>query len=236
MNINVKITDISYELQFSKLSSSKRDSDQNSEYDRYESRLSKRDEALAIQNKVSAEQTVKQIEDKYGPIYQEEIDFYKKKLTLDGMPLINPFQMQLIGYMFYKDFGDPISFKGIRNSTDYIKLIICAKKILKESGMVLLPYIMSSKVVRIATRKIISKKDISKYERTPLYEQIRLKYNNNENLIQKMWEFIGMVASSIFEIIDYDLENHCPAQYDGVNVPMINDIVYEEMMFFIASI
>ena len=185
---------------------------------------------------MSAEQTVRQIEERYGPITQEEISFYKKKLTLDGMPLINTLQMQLVGYMFYKDFGDPISFMGIRNSTDYIKLIICAKRMLKDIGMVILPYIMSSKVVRTATRKIISKKDVSKYERSALYEDLKRKYNNNEKIIQKVWELIGTVASSTFQIIDYDTINHCPGEYDGFTVPMINDIVYEEMLFFIVSI
>ena len=236
MKIFVKITDISYEMQFSKLSASRRDSDQNSEFDRYESRLSKRDEALAIQNKVSAEQTVKTIENRYGPISDEEIAFYKKKLTLDGSPLINYFQMQLIGYMFYKDFGDPVSFMAIRNGTDYIKLIICAKRILKNMGMVILPYIISSKVVRVATRKIISKKDTSKYERSTLYEDIKRKYNNNEKVLQRVWELIASVTSSSFEIIDYDEETHGPSEFDGISVPMINDIVYEEMLFFINFI
>ena len=125
---------------------------------------------------------------------------------------------------------------AIRNGTDYIKLIICAKRILKDSGMVILPYIMSSKIVRMASRKIISKKDVSKYERSTLYEDLKRKYNNNEKIIQKVWELIGLVASSTFQIIDYDTVNHCPAEYDGYTVPMINDIIYEEMLFFIVSI
>ena len=162
--------------------------------------------------------------------------FYKKKLTLDGMPLINNFQMQLIGYMFYKDFGDANSFMSIRNGTDYIKLIICAKRILKGLGMVILPYIMSSKVTRTATRKVISKKDTTKYERSQLYEDLKRKYNNDEHIIAKVWELIGMVISSSFEIIDYDDVNKCPTEYDGILVPMINDIVYEEMLFFIIQI
>ena len=45
-----KVTDIRYEYPFYKMSSSKRDADQNSEYDRYEARLNKKDEALAMQN------------------------------------------------------------------------------------------------------------------------------------------------------------------------------------------
>ena len=203
---------------------------------RYESRISKRDEAIALQNKVSAEQTVNNIVLKYGPISDEEIKFYKRKLNLDGAPLINNFQMQLVGYMFYKDFGDSTTFMAIRNGTDYIKLIICAKRILQGMGMVILPYIMSSKVVRSTSRKIISKKDTSRYERTQIYEDLRRKYNNDEKVMAKIWELIGNVASSTFEIIDYDPETGGAGPYNGLNVPMVNDIVYEEMLVFILSI
>ena len=234
-SLKYKIVQVQYEMSFTKLSASKRDSDQNSEFDRFESRISKRDEALAIQNKVSAEQTVNRIVTQYGPIPEDEIEFYRKRLTLDGSPLIHGFQMQLIGYMFYKDFGDSTSFMSIQN-TDYIKLIICAKRILKGLNMVILPYILSSKVMRTVTRKILSKKDTSKYERSQLYEDICHKYNNDERILNKVWELIGMVATSAFEIIDYDEEKHCAGQYDKCLVPMINDIIYEEMLFFIVSI
>ena len=124
---------------------------------------------------------------------------------------------------------------SIHNSTDYIKLIIASKRKLLNDGMILLPYIMSSKVVRLATRKIISKKDTSKYENTAIYQQLKEKYNS-EKVLQKVWEFVGMVSSSLFQIIDYDLENHCPGPYDGKMVPMVNDIINEELLLFILSI
>ena len=86
--------------------------------------------------------TVKHIEEIYGPFEEEEINWYKKKLTVDGAPVINYFQRQLVGYLYYKDFGDPITFMSLHNNTDYIKLIIAAKRMLLNSGMVLLPYII----------------------------------------------------------------------------------------------
>ena len=101
-----RICELSYEFSFSKLSDSKRDSDAKSELDRYEAHLTKKDEALALQNKVAAEQTVRNIVDRYGPISDDEIAFYRKRLTLDGQPIINGLQMSLVGYCFYKDFGE----------------------------------------------------------------------------------------------------------------------------------
>lgn len=233
--IRFRITDIAYEFQFSKLSSSKRDSDQNSEYDRYEARLNKKDEALAMQNKVSAEQTVNKIEALYGPFSEEEIEHYRRKLTKDGAPVINALQKQLIGYLYDKEFGDPITLNAIRNQTDYIKLIIAGKRILKTTGMTILPYIISSKVIRTASRKVVSKKDMIRIENSSLYEQIKNKYKNPK-IEQRIWEFIGTIISSSFEIIDWDEENHCPSQYDGIKVPIIVDLLTEELLFFISII
>ena len=173
---------------------------------------------------------------RYGPISDEEAAYYRKRLTANGTPLINNFQMQLVGYMFYKDFGDSSSFMSIRNGTDYIKLIICAKRLLKGIGMIILPYIFSSKITRNAARKSISRKDTSRYEHMPIYEDLRRKYNNDGRILQKIWELIGSVASSTFEIIEWDDVKHAPGEYDGLIVPMINDIIYEEMLMFISGI
>ena len=70
----------------------------------------------------------------YGPFEEEEINWYKKKLTLDGCPVINYFQRQLVGYLYYKDFGDAITYMSLHNNTDYIKLIIAGKRMLLNSG------------------------------------------------------------------------------------------------------
>lgn len=230
-----KITDISYEYPFVKLSSHKRDADQNSEYDRYEARLNKKDEALSLQNKVAAEQTVKKIEAIYGPFSDAEIEHYRKKLTKDGAPVINSLQKQLIGYLYDKEFGDPITINAISNQTDYIKLLIAGKRLLQATNMVILPYILSSKVIRTANRKLISKKDSIRMENSDLYEQIKRRYNNPK-IEQKIWEFIGTIVSSQYEIIDFDDKTGKPTIYDGEQVPIINDIINEELMIFINNI
>lgn len=233
--LKYKITDIRYEYPFCKMSSSKRDADQNSEYDRYEARLNKKDEALAMQNKVSAEETVKKIEALYGPFSDAEIDHYRKKLIRDGMPVINEFQRQLVSYMYDSEFGDPITMLAVRNQRDYIKLIIAAKRILLDKKMVLLPYIISSRIVRIATRKVINKKDTISIETDSLYQQIKQKYNNPK-IEQKMFELIGAILSSSFEIIDFDEIENKPTEYDGRLLPIISDIIKQEVMEFIMLI
>jgi hypothetical protein len=233
--LRYKITDIQYEYAFSKLSSSRRDEDNNSEYDKYEAGLNKKDEAQAMQNKVAAEKAVEQIVSIYGPIYDDEIEHYRKRLTKDGSPVINTLQRDLVRYLFAKCFGDPITMDAMHNHTDYIKLVICSKRLLKNSGMVLLPYIISSKVIRTATRKIISRRDTIRISNSDSYEQIKNMYNNPK-IEQRINEFMGNIVSSTFEMIDYDTENHCPSALDGIIVPMYTDLANEELMLFITNI
>ena len=233
--LNYKITDISYEYQFTKLSSSKRDDEQNSEYDRYEALLNKKDESIMLQNKVAAEQATRKIKTIYGPFSDDEVNHYKKKLTKNNNSVVNALQKQLLGYLYYKDFGDPITMNAIKNQEDYIKLLIAAKRILLNSGMVILPYIISSKVLRTASRKMINKKDMIRIENNPLYQQIKYKYKNAK-IEEKIQEFIGTIISSSYEIIDWDNETNSPSMYDGQQVPMISEIITEELIIFISNI
>ena len=53
-----QITEIGYEYNYVQLSSSKRDMDQNTEWDKYESFTVKKNEALYLQNKVNAEKSI----------------------------------------------------------------------------------------------------------------------------------------------------------------------------------
>lgn len=234
-SLKCNITDISYEFSFNKLSSSKRDFDQNSELDRYEANLNKKDEALAMQNKIAAEQTVNRIKMVWGPFDDKEIEHYRKTLTKNGSPLIHPLQKQFVKYLYARDFGDPETIKSIRNQTDYIILLIAAKRKLINAGLTLLPYIISSRVTNMTNRKMISKRDTVRIQNSNLYNQIVSKYNNPK-LEQDIFEFIGSVISSSFEIIDWDNDKNAPKEYDGVKLPMHSDVIIEEMLFFILNI
>ena len=196
--------------------------------------MNKKDESLSLLNKVICEQTIRNIELKYGPFTDEEIMHYKKRLTQNNRPVINSFQLELVSDLFFKGFGDQISINNI-NQIDYIKLLIAAKRILTNSGLVILPYIISSKVVRVATRKTINKKETTKVTNGENWQQILAKYNNPK-IEQRVLELIGKVNSSTFEIIEYDNENHCPSERDGIQVPLCSDLVDEELSFFVLMI
>lgn len=190
-------------------------------------------------NAVNAEMTMKKIDSLYGPFNQDEIDFYIKELG-DYDATINPFQKKLIFNLFYKYFGNTVSANAI-NRIDYIKLMITAKRLLKSQCMVMLPYIISSRVDKIIGRKSVNKKDLVKIQSSPLYQVVLQKYQEpnmggdhdpDDNRIIK--EILGMVAtvlSSDFTIIDYEDPN-----LNGKKIEIIPDIIIEEFLMYILLV
>lgn len=196
---------------------------------KFESTLTKQDEGLYLQNKVNCEETMKMIELVYGPFSEDEINFYIKKLSKDGKFTINQFQETLVFNLFYKYFGDTVSIKAI-NQRDYIKLIIAAKKILESNKLIIMPYIISSKIKRLITRKNVNKKELTKIQSSQFYQLVLDKYKNTkiENQILSM---IASILSSEFEIIDfYDDE------LDGRLVETNVDLLLEEVLMYVLLI
>lgn len=197
-----QVVDIGYEYSLKSLSSSKRDEDNNSEFDKYEAHLIKSDEALYIQNKVNSETSMQQIEILYGKVSDEEINFYEKELTKDKKPIIVEFQKNLIFYLFYKYFGDTRSINSI-NARDYIKLMIIAKRMLLANNLKLLPYLISGKITRLVNRVSINKKELTKIEASPYFQVILQKYHSNK-VAKQIYAIIATLLSSKFQFIDYE--------------------------------
>lgn len=191
--------------------------------------MAKQDEGLYLQNKVNCEETMKMIELMYGPFSDDEIDFYINKLSKDGTFTINSFQEDLVFNLFYKYFGDTISIKAI-NQRDYIKLIIAAKKLLELNGLIIMPYIISSKVKRLITRKSVNKKELSKLQSSPFYQLVLDKYKNPkiENQILSM---IAGILSSEFEIIDF-YDDELDSRLVETNI----DLLLEEVLMYVLLI
>ena len=228
-NTKFQILDIEYEYDFVPLSSSKRDEDMNSEFDKFESFLQKVDESLIVQNQVASNDAIAQIKMIYGPFDPDEIEFYKQRLSEGYKCTVNNFQCGLIFNLFFKLFGDTNTINAI-NLDDYVILIIAARRILEASGMILLPYIVSSKVIRLATRKNINKKELTKLESSPMWETIKDKYRN-EKIEKYILSIIAVILCSEFELIDYDDE-----ELDGKPISIIPELVCEEVLMYISLI
>ena len=106
---------IEYEYSFVSLSSSRRDEDLNSEFDKFESFLLKADESLLLQNQVASDDAMNQIKMMYGPFDQDEIQFYKHRLSSGGKCTVNSFQRDLVFNLFFKYFGDRVYVSPYRN-------------------------------------------------------------------------------------------------------------------------
>ena len=228
-NTGFQVLDIEYEFSFVSLSSSRRDEDLNSEFDKFESFLQKADESLLVQNQVACDDAMNQIRMMYGPFDPDEILFYKHRLSDGGKCTVNAFQRDLVFNLFFKYFGDVNTINAI-NLDDYVTLIIAAKRILEASGMVLLPYILSSKVIRLASRKNINKKELTKLESSPLWENVKNKYRS-EKIEKHILSIIAIILSSEFEIIDpEDLE------INGQRIAVIPELICEEVLMYISLV
>lgn len=200
-----------------------------SEFDKFESFLTKADESLYIQNKVACEDGMNTIRLMYGPFDQEEIEFYKRALSDGNKCTVNSFQRDLVFNLFFKYFEDPQTINAI-NLDDYVTLIIAARRILEASGMILLPYIISSKVVRLATRKNVNKKEMTKLESSPIYNHIREKYKSDK-IEKHILSIIAAILSSDFDIIDPD-----DPELNGLRINVIPEMVCEEILMYISLI
>ena len=191
---------------------------------KYEAGLIRTNEALYLQNKVNSAETMKIIESQYGPFDEKEIEFYRENLKNDNGSFVNNFQKQLIFNMFYKYFGDVESIYSIVPATDYIKLMIAAKRILLDNYMIILPYVISSKAIKVVPRKTINKKEEKDLKSSQYYPMLIDKYRN-EKVIQQILSTFATVISSTFQIIDYN-----NPELNGKIIDTIPSIILEELM------
>lgn len=171
------------------------------------------------------------IEQEWGPFDPKEIAFYKKELKSNATgEVINMFQKQLVFNIFYKYFGDTVSINAI-NIDDYVKLIISAKRILKnQDNMSYLPYIISGKVNKIVSRKSLNKKEIAEMESSQYYPLILKKYGN-EKIIQSILGTIATIITSSFSVIEYN-----DPELNGITIEPITRIIIEEFLMYVLLI
>ena len=228
-NIYYKVVGIEYEYDYISLSSSIRDSDNNSVFDKYESFTAKTNEGLFLLNKCAAEDTLNKIEIMYGPFSDDEINFYMKRLENEKGNVINEFQKTLVFNLFYKYFGDSQSINNI-NKIGYIKLVIAASRLLKAYNLIIMPYIVSGKIIRLQHKKNKKKKEQLKLESTPYFQAIRERYKS-EKIEQYLVELMATIVASKFQIIDYE-----DPSIDGQIKEFTSDIIYNELAMYVMLI
>lgn len=230
-NTYYQVTGTQYEYTYVPLSSAIRDNDNNSIFDKYESYLTKTNEALLLQNRCACRETMKSIELMFGPFTQKEIDFYMLRLLDENGSVINDFQKGLVFNLFYKYFGDIQTINSI-NKIDYIKLIIAAKKLLLSNNMVVLPYIISGKLERFQNKKSINKREQLRLSKIPVYDVIKEKYKS-EKIELYILSLIGTILASKFEIIEPNDPDLDGTVIDKDKIP---DLICEEVLTYVTMI
>ena len=221
-----QITDIQYEYSYVVLSSSKRDGEDNSsDFDKFESNLAKADESKYLQNNFNYTHTMDQIEKKWGPFDPKELRFVKKELRNESGNIINNFKKQLVFNLFYKYFGDTTSINAI-NEDDYVKLILAAKKMLQNNMMGFLPYVLSGKVQKIVSRKVLNKKELVEMQASQYYQLVVDKYKN-EKILNQILGTIATIITSNFNIIDYN-----NPELNGQQLYVESRIIIEETLLY----
>ncbi|MDD3121983.1 MAG: hypothetical protein PHC62_00540 [Candidatus Izemoplasmatales bacterium] len=223
-----QVSGIAYEYDYIPLSSAERDADHVSGFDKYESFTIKQNPALYIQNKVACEYAMKNIEMIYGPFDEKEINFYISRLSeeLNGS-VIMPFQKELVFNIFFKYFGDSKSINSI-GKLDYVKLIIASSRMLRASNMIILPYIVSGKIIRLQSKKNVNKKELEKLESSKNLPKVREKYKNDK-IIEYLQSTIATILTSDFQIISYE-----DSKIDGrmIDCNKVSDIIMEEILLY----
>jgi hypothetical protein len=225
-----QITDIQYEYSYVPLSSSKRDGeDASSDFDKFESNLTHRDESVYLQSKFNYQYVMEKIRRQWGPFDQDEIAYYKNNLKNDNGDIVNYFQRQLVYNLFYKYFGDTVSINAI-NIDNYIELMLAAKKMLKDYNLGFLPYIVSGHVTKIVSRKVLNKKESADMVASQYYEMVKDKYKN-EKILNQILGTIATIITSTFTVIDYNNKENT-----GKPLYIDSKIIIEETLLYILLI
>lgn len=226
-NTKYQVTDIGFEFSYVPVSSSKRDEDSVSDFDRFEANLIQQNESLYMQNKINYQCTIDTIEAQFGPFDKHEIDIYLNQVLKNdrGEPTINGFQKTLVFDMFYKYFRDVQSIRAI-NRKEYAELIIAAKHILVNKNMKLLPYIISGRVDKLVLRKNVNKRELLMIESSPTYQKVLDKYQNAD-IAKHIRSIVATIISSDFSIIDPDPE------INGRHIDIVTPIIIEEVLIYV---
>jgi len=186
-------------------------------------------EALVLQNNVNGEQAMQLIRMSFGPFDNNEIEFYRRRLNVDNSGVIHTFQKDLIFNIFYKYFGDTMSVNTI-NETDYIILLLAAKKISEQSKCRYLPYVFIGRITRYVRKTKLNKKEKDKMITSPDYRLIQQMYRTSK-VLDQMESYAATILYSDFEMIDYK-----NPQNDGVMLPKFPELVVHEIQKYVLWI
>ena len=187
------------------------------------------DETRSIRSSKALEDVIKKLEGKYGPISEDEIDFYTERLFN-----MDKFHNDMINYNYAKEFEGFTELKST-SIRQLMKLVVYVKRELKSKGYSQLQWFMSSLLRgKLSNRLLQNNKYVNKLKTSSTYKHLV------ENKYGVMMD--GVDVDPILKIISRILNNnYIFTEYDlpeltGETIDFNEDIISDELLNFIDEI
>lgn len=197
--------------------------------DKLNQMMLKVDETKSIRASKALEDVFIKLENEYGPISEDEVQFYLERLSN-----LDKFHNTLINYNYAKEFDGYTELKSA-SIRQLMKFIIYCKRELKRKGYVELPWLMSS-ILRgkVSNRLLQNTKYINKLKTSSTYKHlVEDKYGvmmqgMKDDPILKM---ISRVLNNSYVFMEYDMP-----ELTGEPISFNEDIISDELLNFIDEI
>lgn len=175
------------------------------------------------------EQVTERLEKEYGPVSEEELDFYMTRLGI-----MDKFHNDLVNYNFAKEFQGFTELK-IASARHVIKFVVICKRQLTKLGFSQLQWLISSLLQgKLSNRLLQNNKFIDKLKKSSLYQHlVNDKYSFSitgfkDDPILKM---ISRVLNNAYTFVEYD-----QPELTGERIVFDDDIISDELLLFIDKI
>lgn len=187
------------------------------------------DETRSIRSTKALEDVLNKLENKYGPISEDEINFYMKRLFN-----LDKFHNTLINYNYAKEFGGFTELKSA-SIRQIMKFIIYCKRELSSKGYKELQWLISSLLKgKLSNRLLQNTKFINKLKTSSTYKHlVEDKYGImmeglNDDPILKI---ISRILNNNYVFVEYDMP-----ELTGETIDFNEDIISDELLNFIDEI
>jgi hypothetical protein len=187
------------------------------------------DETRSIRSSKALEDVLRKLENEYGPISEDEIQFYMSRLFN-----LDKFHNTLINYNYAKEFGGFTELKSA-SIRQLMKLIIYCKRELKRKGYKELGWLMSSLLKgKVSNRLLQNTKYINKLKTSSTYRHlVEDKYGIMMEGMEDdpILKIISRILNNNYAFIEYDMP-----ELTGETIEFNEDIISDELLNFIDEI
>lgn len=209
--------------------SSEKGPDGLSGIDKLDQMQMKVDETRSIRSTKALEDVIRKLENKYGPISEDEIEFYTKRLFN-----MDKFHNTILNYNYAKEFGGFTELKSA-SIRQIMKFVIYSKRELSSKGYKQLQWFISSLLRgKVSNRLLQNNKFVNKLRSSSSYKHlVDEKYGVMMDGLEDdpILRIISRILNNDYVFIEYDLP-----ELTGETIDFNEDIISDELLQFIEAI